>query len=175
MALLFAVTSNADNRMQYLMCFAILSLLATVAAPSSRAERATGSERCKGQAGCSGGTASDSVLIAGFVPQQGFASAADGEAFSRHIVGLLNASGFPAVYGGMEPCIRARQFAALRRMSSVVCGRLLRSGGRDWEIEYMVVERDTEFGPSYARAADWEDLARQVHQRALTVLKVPGP
>ena len=109
----------------------------------------------------------DSVLVAGFVPTPGRASEADGEALAHAIVRSLGDEGYPALYGGMEPCIRARQRAALRGIGTVVCGRLLMTTATHHEVEWMVVSPGSEFGPALLREESLDALAEQVRRRVL--------
>jgi len=108
----------------------------------------------------------DSVLVAGFVATPGRASEADGEALAHALVRLLGDAGYPALYGGMEPCIRARQLAALRGIGTVVCGRLLMTTTHH-EVEFMVVSPGSESGPALLREESLEALAEQVQRRVL--------
>lgn len=109
----------------------------------------------------------DSVFVAGFVATPGWASDADGEALAEKIVRFLGDSGYPALFGGMEPCIRARQQAALRSIRTVVCGRLLMTTATHHEVEFMVVSPGSEFGPALLRGESLDLLAEQVHRRFL--------
>lgn len=112
--------------------------------------------------------------MAGFVPTPGRASEADGEALAHAIVRRLGDEGYPALYGGMEPCVRARQFAALRGMGTVVCGRLLMTTATHHEVEWMVVSRGSEFGPALLRDESLEGMADQVWRRVLREVPRPG-
>lgn len=109
----------------------------------------------------------DSVFVAGFVADPGQASPVDGERLDREVVRLLRDSDTPAVYGGMEPCIRARQLAALRNLETVICGRLLMTSATHHEVQFMIVSPGGEFGPAELREESLERLAEQVHRRFL--------
>ncbi len=117
----------------------------------------------------------DSVLVAGFVPTPGRASEGAGEALAHAIVRSLADTGYPALYGGMEPCIRARQQAALRGIGTVVCGRLLMTTATHHEVEWMVVSPGSEFGPALLRDESLDGLAEQVRRRVLREVPRQGP
>lgn len=112
----------------------------------------------------------DSVFVAGFVATPGRASEADGETLAHAIVRSLVDAGYPALYGGVEPCVRARQLAAGRGIGTVVCGRLLMTTATHHEVEWMVVSPGSEFGPALLREESLERLAEQVRGRVLREL-----
>lgn len=117
----------------------------------------------------------DSVLVAGFVATPGRAAEADGEALAHAVVRHLVEAGYPALYGGMEPCIRARQQAALRGIGTVVCGRLLMTTATHHEVEWMVVSQGSEFGPALLREESLDALAEQVGRRVLREVPRSAP